>query len=66
MGGALVLTREEHQRIRISLPDGREIWLTVAEIGRGKVRLAFRADSDIRIDREEVAIQRDWHKSQAV
>jgi sRNA-binding carbon storage regulator CsrA len=49
----LTLTRNRRERIRVTLPDGRHLWITIADVDRGKVKLAFDGDRDIRIDREE-------------
>jgi sRNA-binding carbon storage regulator CsrA len=49
----LTLSRNRYERVRVTLPDGRYLWITVADVDRGKVKLAFDGDRDIRIDREE-------------
>lgn len=51
----LVLTRRAHERVIITLEDGRRISVTVAEVDRGKVRLAFYSPATVVIDRHEVA-----------
>ena len=48
----LILRRREGQRIRI----GDDITLIVAEIGRGRVVLAFDAPKDVMINREELIL----------
>ena len=50
----LVLSRNLNQRVRIELPDGRCIWITVTEIQRGKIRLGFTAPNDVKFMREEL------------
>jgi carbon storage regulator CsrA len=50
----LVLTRKVNERVAVDLPDGRRVWVQLLEIDRNKVRLAFVADKDVRINREEV------------
>ena len=49
----LVLTRQLWQRIRLKIGD-RVIWVQYADLDRGKIRLAFHADKDVQIFREEV------------
>jgi carbon storage regulator CsrA len=50
----LILTRKERERIRISLPDGRCIWVVIAEIGDKRVRLGFEGPLECVIAREEI------------
>jgi len=49
----LVLSRKKNESVIITLPDGREIVVVVVEIDRGKIRLGFQADADVKIDRRE-------------
>lgn len=49
----LVLKRRRNERVRLAWPDGRAVWVEVAGIDGGRVRLAFDAPWDVRIDREE-------------
>lgn len=46
----LVLSRKTHESIRI----GRDIIVTVADVDRGKVRLAITAPRDVEIMRTEL------------
>jgi carbon storage regulator CsrA len=50
----LILCRKERERIRISLPDGRCIWVMIAAIEKNLVRLGFEAPPEYMIDREEI------------
>ena len=50
----LVLARRLNERIRIKLPDGRFIWLTVVEAARGQARLGLDAPREIEVMREEL------------
>ena len=51
----LVLTRKQGEKIRIN----DNIYVTVSKVGHGKVRLAFQAPSEVRIDRLEVIEKRE-------
>lgn len=53
----LGLLRRKGQRVRMRLPDGREIWVGVTDVDRGTVYLAFDAPPDVRIVREELLDQ---------
>lgn len=48
----LVLSRRLNQRIRVKVGDV-EVWVTLVETDRGKVRLGFTAPRDVEIQREE-------------
>jgi sRNA-binding carbon storage regulator CsrA len=50
----LILTRKERERFRISLPDGRCIWVMIAEVGDKRARLGFGSPPEYRIDRKEI------------
>ena len=50
----LVLSRRKGERIVI----GRDVRITVTEVGPGMVQLGFEAPRAVRIDREEVAARR--------
>jgi carbon storage regulator len=50
----LVLSRKLHERVRLRLPDGRDVWLVVIDIDKGKVRLGIQAPKDIGVLREEL------------
>lgn len=70
--GLLVLSRFSGQRIKITVPPSdtpTDVWIEAArflsdyrhqdsEFREPKVRLAFNADEDVRIDREEIVIKR--------
>ena len=50
----LVLTRRKHDSI-ILHQDGKELCtITITSLGPKQVKLAFQADSSIKIDREEI------------
>lgn len=51
---SLTLTRRRGQKIVIKLPDGRDVYISPAEISGDRVRLNICAPADIRVDREEV------------
>lgn len=51
----LVLNRDVGQWVIITMPDGREIRVTITRSGQHGARIGFRAPPDVRIDREEVA-----------
>jgi carbon storage regulator CsrA len=50
----LILTRGPAERVRLLLPDGTALWVTVLETRNAKVRLGFDAPQGVRIDREEI------------
>jgi sRNA-binding carbon storage regulator CsrA len=50
----LLLWRKELQRIRLVTPAGEVVWLTLADVERGKARLAFDAPDGVKIMREEL------------
>ena len=50
----LVLKRHEQERIRLRLPDGADIWITVVEACRGVARLGIDAPAGVLIHREEI------------
>lgn len=52
----LILSRKTGERVRIKLPDGQIIWVTVAEVDRhaSKIRLGFEGARDIEFKREEI------------
>lgn len=50
----LVLTRKVGDRVRVYTPDGEMCTITVTNISQRACKLAFEADSTVRIDREEV------------
>lgn len=54
----LVLSRSLGDRVRLTLPDGSEIWVVVTRVERGKVRLGFQAAAAVVIEREEVIKRR--------
>lgn len=55
----LVLSRKNGEKVRIKLPDGRLVWLTVVEIRGDKVRLGVTAPPDLPVHRLEV-----WERMQ--
>jgi carbon storage regulator CsrA len=50
----LILTRRPGERVRLLLPDGREIWVGLAEVQGQRARLTFDAPLEVQIAREEV------------
>lgn len=50
----LVISRRAPQRVRLVTPTGTEIWVTVLDVDRGKVRLGLEAPRDVLIHREEL------------
>lgn len=50
----LILARKPREQIRITMPDGTVILLTVCRIDQGKVRLGFEAPLDVVISRTEL------------
>lgn len=50
----LVLSRKMLEKTIITTPEGREIVVQVVDIERGKIRLGFQADRDVKITREEL------------
>lgn len=50
----MVITRKKNERVRLRLPDGTDIWVTLIEIDRSKVRLGFTAAESVIIAREEL------------
>lgn len=50
----LVLQRKLNERIRIRVPNGPVIWVSVADIQRGKVRVGVVAPENVLIHREEL------------
>ncbi len=54
----LVLQRREGERLVIEA-GGRTIFVLVAAMDGGRVRLGVEAPADVRVDREEVAVLRN-------
>ncbi len=51
----LCLTRRIGQRVRLTLPDGSEIWVAVVDgAHQGYVRLGIEAPANVKIEREEI------------
>ena len=49
----LTLSRSVGERVLLTLPDGREIWVSVVTVkANGSVRLCFAAPDDVDIYRE--------------
>ena len=51
---ALVVTRNQGQRVHLRLPDGSTIWVAVKEVSWGRVRLLIQAPPAVRVLREEL------------
>ena len=56
----LILTRKEGSRVKI----GDKIWLTVIQIGRGKVRIGIDAPAGVVILREELIRSQEQSQDQ--
>jgi sRNA-binding carbon storage regulator CsrA len=54
----LVLSLRSGDRVRVTLPDGREVWLQ-AWRKQNQVRLAFEAPRDVEIIREKVLLREE-------
>ena len=53
----LILSRMPGQRVRITTPDGNELWILIQSTDpRGKVRLGFEGGREFVIAREEVIV----------
>lgn len=50
----LLLTRKKGERIRLTLPDGRAIWVTLVSVERFVARIGFECPREIEIEREEL------------
>ena len=50
----LILTRKVGDRVKVYTPRGEMCTITVTNISQRACKLAFEADSTVRIDREEV------------
>lgn len=59
--GHLVLSAKPYERICMTLPDGREVWLTILHTEATKCRIGFEAPADVTIDREKVHYARQTH-----
>jgi len=62
------LSRKKNERIRIRPKDGgSDIWLTVTDIDRGKIRIGITAAyDDYQIEREEIISQPDSNRDTAI
>ena len=61
----LTLSRSVGERVLLTLPDGREIWVSVVFVkSNGSVRLGFDAPPDVDIKREEL-LARSGHDGQS-
>jgi carbon storage regulator CsrA len=65
MPANLILSRRVMEQVRLTMPDGHVIRVTVLVAERNKARLAFTADRDVKIDREEIALRIDAEKVHA-
>lgn len=50
----LVLSRKEQEEILLQLEDGRQIWIVVTEIDKGRCRIGVTAPKDIKVLRSEL------------
>lgn len=55
----LVLSRKLGERILITTPERRFIWVSVVDIDRGKIRLGFTAPEEVVVMREELVDQKE-------
>ncbi len=55
----LILTRKIGDRVKVYTPDGDMCTITVTSISQRACKLAFEADSNVRIDREEVYTKKE-------
>jgi carbon storage regulator len=53
----LVLSRKLGQRIVITTPEGREVFVSVEKIGLDTVRIGIDAEREVSVHREEIAQQ---------
>ena len=51
----LIVTRKRNQNVVITLPDGRQVSVGIAEIRGLQVRLAIKAPDDVPVHRLEVS-----------
>lgn len=51
----LVLKRRLSTRVKLVLPTGETIWVSVERINQNAIHLGFDAPSDVKILREEIA-----------
>jgi carbon storage regulator CsrA len=56
----LVISRKQNERIRIVVPDGPTIWLTLCSHQGNKARIGIDAPPSVKIDREELLIRTAW------
>lgn len=59
----LVLSRHVNERVFLTLPDGRQIVVTLVRTGWEKVRIGFDAPPDVTIHREEVQADIDHREA---
>jgi sRNA-binding carbon storage regulator CsrA len=51
----LVISRKKRERVRIAVPDGPVIWVTLCDSRRNdRAQLGFEAPRGVQIDREEL------------
>lgn len=55
----LILTRKIGDRVKVYTPQGDMCTITVTSISQRACKLAFEADSSVRIDREEVYTKKE-------
>lgn len=61
----LVLTRNVDERVVVTLPDGRRMYVTLVAIRTGeRAKLGFNAPSDVQIQREEIQDQIDRERGE--
>lgn len=51
----LCIRRRRQERVRLELPGGQKIWVTVVHTGSNAVKLGFDAPGDVAVFRDEVA-----------
>ena len=55
----LILTRKVGDRVKVYTPGGEICTITVTSISKRACKLAFEADSTVRIDREEIYTKKE-------
>ena len=55
----LILTRKVGDRVKVYTPGGEICTITVTSISQRACKLAFEADSTVRIDREEIYTKKE-------
>ena len=59
----LVLGRGEEEKLRLTLADGRHIWITICQVRLKRVRLGVDAPADVEIMREEILPEAEHYRA---